>query len=334
MEDKYKVFDDKVVLVTGGTGSFGRAFVRKILNNSQLRKLIIFSRDEQKQNEMSLDFRNHPAFEKMRFFIGDVRDKARLEIALTEVDIVVHAAALKIVPIIEYNPFECIKTNILGAMNLMEALLRSNVSKVVALSTDKASEPVNLYGATKLCSDKIFTSGGVYFSSTYPRINVVRYGNVVGSRGSVVPFFINHRKNGWIPITDSKMTRFSITMSEAIELVVDALNSNCSSQIFVKKIPSFKITELAKVLAPDCEHRIVGVRPGEKIHEQMISNSEARLTYEFENHYRIKSEVENSDLIGEGGRLVDESFLYSSDNNQYWLNGSELKSYLLKEGFE
>ncbi|HPZ63397.1 MAG TPA: UDP-N-acetylglucosamine 4,6-dehydratase (inverting), partial [Halanaerobiales bacterium] len=281
------MLNGKTILVTGGTGSFGKKFTRMVLDRYDVNKLIIFSRDELKQAQMRAEFGDNP---KLRFFIGDVRDKERLYRAFDGVDVVIHAAALKRVPECEYNPFEAIKTNVIGAQNIIDAAIDRGVSKIVALSTDKAVNPINLYGATKLCSDKLFIAGNSYVGSKDTRFAVVRYGNVVGSRGSVVPLFLQLKEAGKLPITDPRMTRFWITLEEGVEMVFAALEKMQGGEIFVPKIPSMKITDLAEAIAPECELEIVGIRPGEKLHESLITGSDARHTLEFENYYIIQPE--------------------------------------------
>lgn len=325
------IFDGKTILVTGGTGSFGKKFTEIVLKESTPNKIIIFSRDEFKQSEMQKLFPNS----NVRFFLGDVRDKERLYRAFAGVDYVVHAAAQKQVPASEYNPFEAIKTNILGAKNVIDAALDNNVSKVVALSSDKAVSPVNLYGATKLCSDKLFVAGNAYVGGARPtRYSVVRYGNVVGSRGSVIPFFKEMRPTGELPITDERMTRFWITLDQGVRLVISAFEKMLGGEIFVPKIPSMRITDLAEALAPECSHKIVGIRPGEKIHEMMISRDDARNTVEYDDYYVIEPA---SEWLGEGfaghdggsvssGTPVAEDFEYSSETNKQWLTSDELRS--------
>ncbi len=323
------MFNNKNILLTGGTGSFGNKFVDLVLQRYKPKKLIIFSRDEMKQWEMA---RRFPSNNKLRFFIGDVRDKERLYRALTGVDLVVHAAATKIVPTAEYNPFECVKTNVLGAMNVIDASIDQRVKKVVALSTDKASSPINLYGATKLASDKLFTASNAYAGEHGTLFSVVRYGNVAGSRGSVIPFFKTIKNEGVIPITDLRMTRFLITLSEAVESVFHAFREMKGSEIFVKKIPSVKIIDLAKMIAPRNEIKEIGMRPGEKLHEQLISADEAPYTYESDYYYKILSPLNGWDQSSgriKGYKKVTESFFYTSDNNQ-WLSGGLLKEWLTK----
>lgn len=316
------------ILITGGTGSFGNTFVPMTLAKYDPKKIIIFSRDEMKQWEMAKKFIGD---ERVRFFIGDVRDKARLYRALDGVDYVVHAAATKIVPTAEYNPFECIKTNVIGAMNLIDACIDQGVKGVVALSTDKASSPTNLYGATKLTSDKLFVSGNSYSGEHGTRFSVVRYGNVMGSRGSVIPFFMSIREKGSLPITDERMTRFMISLEQGVELVWHAFEDMIGGEIYVKKIPSMKVTELAKVIAPSAKHEIVGIRPGEKLHEQMIGAEDALYTYEYPEHFKILPAIHNWDRdanrIKEGSR-VHENFSYTSDNNSEWMTPAELQAWI------
>jgi len=314
--------DEKTILITGGTGSFGRKFVQKVLQLHNPKRLIVFSREELKQYEMAQQF-NDP---RLRFFIGDVRDKERLHRALDRVDIVIHAAALKQVPTAEYNPFEVIKTNILGAQNIIEAVLNSGVSKVIALSTDKAANPINLYGATKLCSDKLFTASNSYAGKKNIRFSVVRYGNVVGSRGSVIPFFKNMKETGTITITDPRMTRFWITLDQGVQFVLDCLNRMYGGEIFIPKLPSMQITDLAEAIAPGCNIEYVGIRPGEKLHEVMIPKDDAHHTIEFENFYIIQPQFPwwGKEKCQEGSPLPD-GFRYSSDTNDWWLSISELR---------
>lgn len=322
------MFNDSSILVTGGTGSFGHTFVPMLLEKYNPRRVIIFSRDEMKQWEMAKQFAGD---HRVRFFIGDVRDKDRLYRALDGVDYVVHAAATKIVPTAEYNPFECIKTNINGAMNLIDACIDKAVKRVVALSTDKASSPVNLYGATKLASDKLFVSGNSYAGSHDTRFSVVRYGNVMGSRGSVIPFFTSQKEKGVLPITDERMTRFMISLEDGVELVWHAFEDMEGGEIYVKKIPSMKVTDLARVIAPEARQEIVGIRPGEKLHEQMIGAEDAFYTYEYEEHFKILPAIHDwsSDANRiKDGKKVPEGFVYSSDNNAEWMTDEELKSWI------
>lgn len=316
--------DGKSVLVTGGTGSFGRAFVRRILTTTAVRRVVVFSRDELKQYEMAEEFRGEP---RIRFFIGDVRDADRLGRAFDGVDVVVHAAALKQVPAVEYNPIEAVRTNINGAENIINAALDRKVQRVVALSTDKASSPINLYGATKLVSDKLFVNGNGYAGGNPTRFSVVRYGNVVGSRGSVVPFFKRLVAQGAarIPITDERMTRFWITLPQGVQFVLDSLERMRGGELFVPKIPSMRVTDLAKVVAPDLELEVVGIRPGEKLHEEMISVDDARRTADLGPCYIIQPETEWWQRWGDiGGTPVPAGFSYSSDRNTRWLSHDEL----------
>ncbi|WP_244750739.1 UDP-N-acetylglucosamine 4,6-dehydratase (inverting) [Pseudomonas aeruginosa] len=320
----------KTILVTGGTGSFGNTFVPMTLAKYNPKKIIIFSRDEMKQWDMAKKFEGDP---RVRFFIGDVRDKDRLYRALDGVDYVVHAAATKIVPTAEYNPFECIKTNINGAMNLIDACIDKGVKRVVALSTDKASSPINLYGATKLASDKLFVAGNSYAGGHETRMAVVRYGNVMGSRGSVIPFFMSIKEKGEVPITDERMTRFMISLEEGVELVWHAFEDMEGGEIYVKKIPSMKITDLARVGAPDAKQNIVGIRPGEKLHEQMISAEDAYYTYEYPEHFKILPVINDwANCVNriKDGKRVAEGFVYSSDNNTEWMSDEALQSWIAR----
>ena len=312
---------DKTILITGGSGSFGRHFIKTILK-MQPKKVIVLSRDELKQYEMANDFRD----DRLRFFIGDVRDRQRLDRAFTGVDYVIHAAAMKHIPIAEYNPFECIKTNIMGAQNVIEAAIDAGVEKVVALSTDKAVNPINLYGSTKLCAEKLFTQGNAYSLTT--RFSCVRYGNVVGSRGSVIPLFKKQAETGWITITDKRMTRFWITLDEAVELVLLALDEMHGGEVFVPKIPSMKMVDLAQAIGPGCEIDIIGIRPGEKLHEIMITVDDARRTVEFDKYFIIQPDVAEDARQDWGVKIqpsnVTDGFSYSSDNNTWWLSKNEL----------
>jgi UDP-N-acetylglucosamine 4,6-dehydratase len=319
---------DKSILITGGTGSFGNTFVPLTLAKYNPKKIIIFSRDEMKQWDMAKKFDGDS---RVRFFIGDVRDKERLYRALDGVDFVVHAAATKIVPTAEYNPFECVKTNINGAMNLIDACIDKGIKRVVALSTDKASSPVNLYGATKLASDKLFIAGNSYSGGNETRFAVVRYGNVMGSRGSVIPFFMSIKDKGVIPITDPRMTRFMISLEEGVDLVWHAFEDMEGGEIYVKKIPSMKLTDLARVIAPDAKQEVVGIRPGEKLHEQMISPEDAYYTYEYSEHFKILPVINNwsSDPARiKNGKKVAEDFVYASDNNPEWMSCADLQSWI------
>jgi UDP-N-acetylglucosamine 4,6-dehydratase/5-epimerase len=316
------------ILVTGGTGSFGHSFVPMTLARYNPHRLVIFSRDEMKQWEMAKLYADDP---RVRFFIGDVRDKERLARALDGIDYVVHAAATKIVPTAEYNPFECVKTNIIGAMNLIDVCIDRGVKRVVALSTDKASSPANLYGATKLASDKLFIAGNAYSGNRDTRFAVVRYGNVMGSRGSVIPFFLSQRGKGALPITDMRMTRFMITLEQGVELVWHAFDDMVGGEIYVKKIPSMKVTDIALAVDPDAKHEIVGIRPGEKLHEQMISPEDAIHTYEYEGHYKILPAIHDwsrdPERISEG-KPVSAEFSYCSDNNPEWMSIEQLQSWI------
>lgn len=318
-------FDGKTVLVTGGTGSFGKKLVAKLLNSTQCRKVIIFSRDELKQYEMQQVYKGES---RLRFFIGDVRDYERLNRAFDGVDYVVHAAALKQVPAAEYNPFEAVKTNINGAQNIIEAAINQSVDRVIALSTDKACAPVNLYGATKLVSDKLFINGNAYSGPHRTRFAVVRYGNVVGSRGSVVPLFKQLAGNGSLPITDARMTRFWITLDQGVEFVMQSLERMRGGELFVPKIPSTKVTDLAKAIDPDAEINIVGIRPGEKLHEEMITVHDSRRTVDMGDHYVVQPEMEWWPTEQLDGCPVPEGFHYSSDKNEQWLTLDELKEII------
>tara|TARA_R110000850_G_scaffold276974_1_gene421189 strand:+ start:8963 stop:9964 length:1002 start_codon:yes stop_codon:yes gene_type:complete len=322
------MFDQANILITGGTGSFGHTFIPMLLARYNPKKVIIFSRDEMKQWEMAKKFEGDS---RVRFFIGDVRDRDRLYRALDGVDYVVHAAATKIVPTAEYNPFECIKTNVIGAMNLVDACIDKGVKKLVALSTDKASSPINLYGATKLTSDKLFVAGNHYAGHNTTRFSVVRYGNVMGSRGSVIPFFMSIKGKGVLPITDDRMTRFMISLEEGVELVWHAFEDMEGGEIYVKKIPSMKMIDLARVIAPDAKQEIVGIRPGEKLHEQMISAEDAYYTYEYPAHFKILPQINNWDKDAnriKDGKPVPEGFVYSSDNNLDWMTDTQLQAWI------
>ncbi|WP_417592017.1 UDP-N-acetylglucosamine 4,6-dehydratase (inverting) [Parasphingorhabdus sp.] len=322
------MLENSTILITGGTGSFGHAFVPMTLEKYNPKKLIILSRDEMKQWDMAKKFENDP---RVRFFIGDVRDRDRLYRALDGVDYVVHAAATKIVPTAEYNPFECIKTNIHGAMHLIDACIDKGVKKVVALSTDKASSPVNLYGATKLASDKLFVSGNAYSGEHGTTFSVVRYGNVMGSRGSVIPFFMSIRDGGVLPITDPRMTRFMISLEQGVELVWHAFDDMVGGEIYVKKIPSMRVPDIATVVAPEAKQDVVGIRPGEKLHEQMIGVEDAMFTYEYAQHFKILPSINDWNVSPErikDGVPVDENFTYSSDNNSEWMTSEQLQVWI------
>ena len=322
------MFENKVILVTGGTGSFGNMFVPMTLEKYNPKKIIIFSRDEMKQWEMAKLFSGD---DRVRFFIGDVRDKDRLYRALDGVDYVVHAAATKIVPTAEYNPFECVKTNINGAMNVIDACIDKGIRGCVALSTDKASSPINLYGATKLASDKLFVAGNAYAGEHPTKFSVVRYGNVMGSRGSVIPFFSQIKSSGELPITDTRMTRFMISLEEGVELVWHAFEDMIGGEIYVKKIPSMKVTDLATAVAPGVNQKEVGIRPGEKLHEQMISVEDAPTTYEYEGCFKILPIINNwgedKNRIKDGVK-VGENFTYNSGSNEDWMTIESLQSWL------
>jgi len=323
------MFKNSSILITGGTGSFGNSFVPLTLKKYNPKRLVIFSRDEMKQWDMAKLFKEDP---RVRFFIGDVRDKDRLHRALHAIDYVVHAAATKIVPTAEYNPFECIKTNVNGAMNLIDACIDQKVKKVVSLSTDKASSPINLYGATKLASDKLFTaSNSSYAGGHLTNFSVVRYGNVMGSRGSVIPFFMSLKNEKALPITDERMTRFMISLDKGVELVWQAFKDMLGGEIYVKKIPSIKITDIANVIAPKAKHKIIGIRPGEKLHEQMISKDDSFSTYEFKDYYKILPQINDwskDKLRIKDGKKVPENFVYSSDKNSEWMTKNELKKWI------
>lgn len=316
------------ILITGGTGSFGNTFVPMTLSRHNPKRLVIFSRDEMKQWVMAQKFEGDP---RVRFFIGDVRDKDRLARALDGIDYVVHAAATKIVPTAEYNPFECVKTNINGAMNLIDVCIDRGIKRVVALSTDKASNPINLYGATKLASDKLFVAANAYAGTHASRFAVVRYGNVMGSRGSVIPFFMSLARTGVLPITDARMTRFMITLEQGVELVWHAFDDMQGGEIYVKKIPSMTILDIARAVAPEAKHKIIGIRPGEKIHEQMIGLEDAAHTYAYKDHYKILPAIHNwsSDPLRiQGGVKVDDGFMYTSDNNTEWMPAAALHEWI------
>ncbi len=324
------MLENQTILVTGGTGSFGQAFIPMTLEKYEPKKIIIFSRDEMKQWEMAKKFEND---ERVRFFIGDVRDRDRLYRALDGVDYVVHAAATKIVPTAEYNPFECIKTNINGAMNVIDACIDKSVKGCVALSTDKASSPINLYGATKLASDKMFVAGNAYSGEHGSKFSVVRYGNVMGSRGSVIPFFEKEKSKGILPITDERMTRFMITLEQGVELVWHAFEDMIGGEIYVRKIPSMKVTDLAAVVAPGLKHKIVGIRPGEKMHEQMIGLEDASSTYEYSDYYKILPVIHDwadDETRIKDGRKVSDTFSYNSETNNEWMDRDTLKEWIDK----
>jgi len=317
------------ILITGGTGSFGNSFVPLTLKKFNPRRLVIFSRDEMKQWEMEKLYKNDP---RVRFFIGDVRDQDRLHRALHNIDFVVHAAATKIVPTAEYNPFECIKTNINGAMNLINACIDQNIKRVVAISTDKASSPVNLYGATKLASDKLFTASNSSYAGGHGTIfSVVRYGNVMGSRGSVIPFFISLKDQKELPVTDRRMTRFMISLDQGVKLVWHAFENMIGGEIYVKKIPSIKVVDMAKVIAPKSKLKFIGIRPGEKLHEQMIGLEDSYSTYEYSDYYKILPQINDwakDKLRIKKGIKVSEGFIYSSDRNKEWMTKTAFKNWI------
>ena len=325
---------DKTILVTGGTGSFGRHFVKTVLASHNPKRLIVFSRDEAKQHDMAQDFTAEEK-EVLRFFIGDVRDRDRLEMAMREIDVVIHAAALKQVPAAEYNPFECIKTNVHGAENVVQAAIRTGVKQVVALSTDKAASPINLYGASKLASDKIFVAANNLSGSVGTRFSVVRYGNVLGSRGSVVPFYqkLIAEDAASLPITDPRMTRFWITMDQGVRFVLSCLSMMRGGEIFIPKIPSMKVVDLATALAPDLPQEVVGVRPGEKLHEVMITEDDAVSTVELSDRYVIKPAIHLWDWVPpatDGGKPVAEGFRYASNTNEDWLDAETLRELMTR----
>lgn len=330
----------KTILITGGTGSFGKQYTKTLLEKYNPKKIIIYSRDELKQYEMAQEFNS----EYMRYFIGDVRDKERLIQAMQGVDFVIHAAALKHVPAAEYNPMECIKTNIHGAENIIQAAIANNIEKVIALSTDKAASPINLYGATKLASDKLFVAANNMTGDRFTRFSVVRYGNVVGSRGSVVPYFEKLIKNGadHLPITDKEMTRFWITLQQGVDFVFKNFERMCGGEIFIPKIPSVKITDLAKAMAPNLEQKIIGIRPGEKIHETMCPPDDSHLTLEFTDHFVIRPSIIFTDRdndyttnrIGETGAPVEQGFEYESGQNNHFLTINEILEFNALAGVE
>ncbi len=326
-------WSDRSLLITGGTGSFGKAFVRRVFKDQpEIKRLVVFSRDELKQFEMQQEFprAEYPA---IRFLIGDVRDEVRLQRAMEGIDFVVHAAAIKQVPTAEYNPFECIKTNVLGAQNVVNAAFGANVSRVVALSTDKACAPINLYGATKLCSDKLFIAANNVKGARDIALSVVRYGNVMGSRGSVIPFFMKKRSSGILPITDPRMTRFNITLSEGVDMVYHALENSLGGELYVPKIPSYRILDVAKAIGPDCEYPTVGIRAGEKLHEEMITRVDSLSTIETDKYYIIvpshpfvlMDEMIKRHSDFHNAKLVEEGFCYTSDGNKDWLSVEQLR---------
>lgn len=322
------MLENSKILITGGTGSFGKCFVEMTLKKFNPKNIFIYSRDEMKQWEMSEKYKDD---ERVKFIIGDVRDRERLSRCLDNIDYVVHAAATKIVPTAEYNPFECVKTNIIGAMNVIDTCIDKKVKRVVALSTDKACNPVNLYGATKLASDKLFIAGSVNSNNVRTKFAVVRYGNVMGSRGSVIPFFLKKKNEGVLPITDLRMTRFMITLNQGVQLVWHTFNDMLGGEIYVKKIPSIKVLNIAKVVAPKANHKIIGIRPGEKLHEQMISSEDAPHTYEYKDYYKILPALNNlskdQKRIGEGKKVAND-FTYSSEKNTNWMEDLVLQEWI------
>lgn len=331
---------NKRILITGGTGSFGNTFIKKILEiEPNIERLVVFSRDELKQWEMRNRF-DCDRYPGLRFFIGDVRDRSRLKRALEGIDIVIHAAALKQVPTAEYNPIEFINTNVIGANNIVESVLDSNVSQVIALSTDKAAAPINLYGATKLCSDKLFIAANNIIGSRNLKFSVVRYGNVMGSRGSVIPYFLKQAKNGQLTITDERMTRFNILLSEGVNLVLWAITNSLGGEIIVPKIPSYRITDIAKAILPNADYEIIGSRPGEKIHEEMITSSDSKLTVDIGNYYLILSDLQKMEKVlrenNNASKVID-GFTYNSGSNKHFLSVNEIRDLIvqnLDKGFK
>jgi len=329
------MLDNKVILVTGGTGSFGKKFVETMLSSHKPTKVIIYSRDELKQFEMQQLEKFQSTKTKVRYLIGDVRDLSRLTRAMDGVDIVIHAAALKQVPAAEYNPFEAVKTNIIGGQNVIDASFATGVQKVIALSTDKAAAPINLYGATKLTSDKLFITANNYRGTNEIKFSVVRYGNVMGSRGSVIPYFIEKKKTGVLPITDERMTRFSITLQEGIDFVLQCFGKMWGGELFIPKIPSYKISDVAEAIAPECKHEIVGIRPGEKLHEEMITVSDGMNTIEYSDYYVVVPAIRQwskmkfiNESNSKNGKPCDEGFSYSSDTNDHFLSIGELRQLI------
>ena len=333
-----KNLNNKTILITGGTGSFGQHFIRIVIERFQPKKLIVYSRDELKQFEMNQEFPYKPGG-VMRYFLGDVRDLPRLKTAMEGVDIVIHTAALKQVPAAEYNPFEAVKTNVIGGQNVIDAAISSCVKVVIALSTDKAAAPINLYGATKLTSDKLFVAANNYAGSHQIKFSVVRYGNVMGSRGSVIPFFMERQKTGVLPITDKRMTRFNITLQKGVDFVLQCLEKTWGGELFVPKIPSYRITDVAKAINSECKLEIVGIRPGEKLHEEMITTTDALNTVEFDDYYVIlpsskpswdtKKFIQESN--GVSGKIVTEDFCYNSGTNINFLTVEEIRSLIKTE---
>lgn len=329
------MLDNKTILITGGTGSFGRSLTINLLENYNIKKIILYSRDEYKQDllKKEISIKYSDKMQKVRFFIGDVRDKQRLYRAFDNVDYVIHAAAMKQVPVCEYNPFEAIKTNIYGAQNVIDAAIDKNVKKVVALSTDKAVNPINLYGGTKLVSDKLFISANAYSANKETKFSIVRYGNVAGSRGSVIPFFksLIEQNIKELPITDPRMTRFFITLQQGVDLVIKALSESKGGETYISKIPSFKITDLAKAMKEDCKMKYIGIREGEKLHEIMITKDDSRNTYEYQNHYIVYPHFDwwnFEKFFTQGGKAIEEGFEYNSGKNTAWLSEDDLRKCL------
>ena len=333
------MLNNKSILITGGTGSFGKKFIQTVLNNYEPKKMIVYSRDELKQSVMQHSNKYQNGKTLVRYFIGDVRDLPRLIMAMEDVDYVVHAAALKQVPTAEYNPFEAVKTNILGGQNVIDATIQSGVKRVIALSTDKAAAPINLYGATKLTSDKLFIAANNYKGRHDIKFSVVRYGNVMGSRGSVIPFFLEKRKDGVFPITDDRMTRFNITLQEGVDFVLSCFERMWGGELYVPKIPSYKVTDVAKAIAPEAKHELIGIRPGEKLHEEMITATDSINTVEFDDYYVI---TPNSEYIswdkeqflhesnGSSGKYCEEEFSYNSGYNNHFLSVDEIRELIIK----
>ncbi len=320
------MLENSSILLTGGTGSFGSRFVPMVLENYSPARLVIYSRDEMKQWEMAKSYANDP---RVRFFLGDVRDKERLYRAMDGIDFVVHAAALKIIHIAEYNPFECIKTNINGAMNVIDACLDTGVKRCIALSTDKASSPVNLYGATKLAAEKLFVAANSYSGASRCRFAVVRYGNVMGSRGSVIPYFLSLDNNSELPVTDIRMTRFMIRLEQAVDLVFHAFSDMSGGEIYIRKVPSMNILDIAKACVPNFKHKIVGIRPGEKLSEQLVGEDESPFTYEFEDYFKITPSINTpAEGSNSNGKLVPSGFNYTSDSNNSWMSVEELSEWI------
>ncbi len=324
----------KSILITGGTGSLGKHLTKNILSKfPKVKRLVIFSRDEQKQFEMAQEYPNNK-YPAIRYFIGDVRDFERLKKAFTEIDYVIHAAAMKHVPIAEYNPMECVKTNVLGAENVINACMEMGIKNVVALSTDKAAAPINLYGATKLCSDKLFVAANNIKGKADIKFSVVRYGNVMGSNGSVIPFFLKKKKEGVLPITDPNMTRFNISLQGGVDMVLHAMETAWGGEIFVPKIPSYKITDVAKAIGPNCKHEVIGIRPGEKVHEEMITSSDSFSTYDLGKYYAILPQVPSFKLEDFtkhfNAKLVPQGFQYNSGENNEWVGVDEIRKLIIE----